>query len=232
MFGEKLRSARLACGLRQSELAQQLNLRNTTISNWEKGISNPDVEFISPLCKILGVSASYFFEDTASKEILSYSEKEHLEKYRNLDEDGKKTVDYVLNDLYTRCTILKEDIGYYAPVMKPSYQASLSAGTGLFVFDDLPIDQIEVPADYDYIDFVIGVNGDSMEPTYLNGDKVMVVKQSSIHTGEIGAFMVDGEAFIKELGDNCLISHNKKYLPLQFEEGMRIDCIGKVVGKL
>ena len=36
-----------------------------------------------------------------------------------------------------------------------------------------------------------------MEPTYHDGDKVMIKKQRDIKIGEIGAFMVNGEAYIK-----------------------------------
>lgn len=227
MFGIKLKEARIAKGLKQSELGALLGLKNTTVSNWEKGVSNPDVEIVAKLCSILDVPASYFFDNMASEEILSFAEKKLIKKYRTLDEYGIDLVDTVLDKEYNRC--IKEPETAY--VLKPSYQASLSAGTGIYVFDDIPTEQIEVPAEYKDIDFVIGVNGNSMEPTFSDGDKVMIKKQH-INIGEIGAFMIDGEAYIKELGNDCLISHNKDYQDIQFKGGMRIDCIGKVVGKL
>lgn len=60
MFGEKLKKARIEKGYKQSELGEILGLKNTTISNWEKGVSNPDVEIVAKLCNILNVTASYF----------------------------------------------------------------------------------------------------------------------------------------------------------------------------
>ena len=226
MFGDKLKEARMAKGLKQSELGQLLNLKNTTISNWEKGVSNPDVEIVSKLCTILNVSASYFFDDMASEEILSFSEKEHIKKYRYLSEYDKGTVDQLLDRLS-----VKENEPLYTTVTKPNYLTGLSAGTGLFVFDDVPCEQIEVPIEYKDIDFVIGVTGDSMEPTYYEGDQVMI-KKGEVRIGEIGAFMYDGEAYIKVLGDKKLISLNKFYPDKEINEDTQFEVIGKVVGKV
>ncbi|MDO4602370.1 MAG: S24 family peptidase, partial [Eubacteriales bacterium] len=103
-----------------------------------------------------------------------------------------------------------------------------SAGNG-FYFDDIPTDTIEAP----YLpgaDFIIGVNGDSMEPTYKDGDLVYVEKRQIIETGEIGVFILNNECFIKEAGEDGLISHNKKYGVIPGSEN--IQCVGKVLGKV
>ncbi len=228
-LGEKIKEARKKSNLKQSDIADALNIKNTTVSNWEKDISKPDIDTIEYLCRAFNVSASYFIEDLASKEILSVSEKEVIKKYRALDEHGKDVTDYVLNAEYARC--IKEPEVTYETVLKPDFQACLSAGTGQFVFDDLPCEQIEVPIEYSDIDFVIGVSGDSMEPTYHDGDKVMI-KKGEVAIGQVGAFMINGVALLKELGEDKLISHNKEYNDILFDEFMRIDCVGKVVGKL
>lgn len=49
------------------------------------------------------------------------------------------------------------------------------------------------------------------EPTYHDGDKLFVKEQPSMKSGEIGIFVVDGNAYVKELGVDRLISHNEKY---------------------
>lgn len=103
MFGEKLKNARISKNLKQSEIAELLNVKNTTISNWEKGVSNPDIEYVSTICRILGVSPSYFFDEMCNCE-LSLIEDEHIKKYRTLDDYGKKQVDTTLENEYTRCT--------------------------------------------------------------------------------------------------------------------------------
>lgn len=214
----------------------EIDLPYTTLSGMlERGIRNAGIQKVIKICQALAIDTDALAdgrieERKVNDEAVTFREKNLLKKYRSIDMNGKETVDYVLNDIYDRCVKEQEEI-YEPTVMKPSFQACLSAGTGQFVFDDIPSELIEVPAEYKDIDFVIGVSGDSMEPTYHDGDKVMIKKQE-VSVGQIGAFMINGVALLKELGVNCLISHNKEYDDIKFEEGMRIDCVGKVVGKL
>ena len=77
---------------------------------------------------------------------------------------------------------------------------------------------------------MISVGGDSMEPTYHDGDKVLVEKCDSVDVGAIGIFVVNGDVFIKERGNGCLISHNEKYKPIRISEHDSVFCCGKVVG--
>lgn len=79
-------------------------------------------------------------------------------------------------------------------------------------------------------DYAIHVSGDSMEPTYHDGDKVFVEKCGSIDVGEIGIFVVNGDVYIKELGNKCLISHNEKYKLIRIGEGDSVYCCGRVIG--
>ena len=232
-FKEQLKAARLAKGYTQEQLATAIGVAKSTFTGYEKGNSEPNMLTIKKLMEILEVDANYLWydeNDNSNSFVTSFIEQQIIKKYRLIDETGKNTVQFVLNDIYDRC--VKEPAPLYETVLKPAYQCGLSAGTGLYAFDDVPTEQIEVPIDFKDIDFVISVSGDSMEPTYRDGDKVMIKKQRDIKIGEIGAFMVNGEAYIKELGNKCLISHNKKYAPIHFNESMRIDCIGKVIGKL
>ncbi len=79
-------------------------------------------------------------------------------------------------------------------------------------------------------DFVIGVSGDSMEPTYHDGDMVYVEQRQVIDIGDIGIFFYNNECLIKEAGENGLISHNPKYEMIPGTEDIR--CIGRVLGKV
>lgn len=60
-FGVKIRDARKAAGLTQRQLADKINVSNTSISNWEKDLSRPDPDTIQHLCWALGVQPNYFF---------------------------------------------------------------------------------------------------------------------------------------------------------------------------
>lgn len=230
MFNKKLKQARLESNLNQKEFAKLLNVKNTTISNWELGISNPDISMIDVICEILNVDANYLFSTYDNIEY-SRDEKQILESYRKLDIYGKKQVTSVINNELDRCK-QQEKNNDYDCVSKTEYITSLSAGNGLYIFNDIPIKTILVPKKYDFIDFVISINGDSMEPYFRDGDKVLIKKQSKIEIGEIGIFMLNGNGYIKELGNNCLISKNKKYPPIELNEYTDCYCIGKVIDKL
>ena len=60
-FGEVIRNARKSLGLTQRQLAQQIGVSNTSISNWEKGLSRPDADMIQKLCQCLNLQPNYFY---------------------------------------------------------------------------------------------------------------------------------------------------------------------------
>lgn len=233
-LAQNLKLARIKKGYKQEELAKLVGKSKNVISNWERGDNKPDADTLFDLCDILGVDANYLLGWENNQNLsLSIKEQEHIKKFRSLDSYGQKQVNTVLNNEYTRVQeqsmqIEEESAPYtYA---KTEYLTGLSAGTGLFVFDDIPTQIVDVPEEFKSADFVIGVSGDSMEPTFRDGDRVAVIKQKVLHPGDIGVFMIDGNGYIKELGNNVLISHNSKYDPIPFAES--ICCIGKVIGKI
>ena len=65
---------------------------------------------------------------------------------------------------------------------------------------------------------------------YHDGDKVFVEKCDAIEVGEVGIFVVNGDVYIKELGNHCLISHNEKYKPIRIGESDSVYCCGRVIG--
>lgn len=113
------------------------------------------------------------------------------------------------------------------------YELPASAGTGMYLSDDLKT-SIKVEDNYTArrADFVIPVSGDSMEPDYYDGDRVFVESMPSVEIGEVGIFVVNGDAYIKERGENELISRNKARGNISLCEGDTVFCMGKVIGKV
>ena len=60
-FGETIRNARKALGLTQRQLAEKIGVSNTSVSNWEKGLSRPDADLIQKLCQVLHIQANDFY---------------------------------------------------------------------------------------------------------------------------------------------------------------------------
>lgn len=243
-LADNLKEARNNKKITQEELAKTLGKSKNVISNWERGDNKPDADTLFLLCDILDVDANYLLGWSDNKDIsLSIREQKHIKKFRQLDIYGKKAVENLTETEFERVqeqsTVEKEQERRYEseyamdiPITYPKtdYLTGLSAGTGLYVFDDIPTQVIQVPEKYKCADFVIGVSGDSMEPTYYNGDKVAVKKAPTINVGEIGVFMIDGNGYIKEFGEDKLISHNKEYDDIGINNNT--TCIGKVLGKI
>lgn len=163
---------------------------------------------------------------------LTQIEEEHLKKYRCLDNRGRELVDMVLDKEYRYSTESpREFIMLEEAPLRPRYPRLASAGSGQYVFDDIPPELVEIDEDYVDSDFVISVNGDSMEPTYHDYDDLIIKKQPKVSIGEIGIFMINGEAFVKEFKGDRLHSHNPNYADIILNENMDIRCIGKVIGK-
>lgn len=88
------------------------------------------------------------------------------------------------------------------------YDFPASAGIGNFLETEVPEEiWVKETPEAEEADYVIPISGDSMEPTFHSGDRVFVAKQDMVEEGDIGIFVVNGDAFIKELGKKCLISH-------------------------
>lgn len=230
-FNDRIKEARLNKGLTQEQLADKIGVAKSTVTGYEKGNSEPSMLTVQKIMKELEIDANYLWQDEMSnttKQVITLEEQDYIKKFRSLDEIDKTAINELLNTLYKRSILPKQFIQLERFPSIPYYGKVASAGTGQYIFDDIPPEMIEV--NNQEANFAIGVNGNSMEPTYFDGDTVLIKKQSNINIGEIGIFMIDGEAFVKELGNGVLISHNKKYDDIRMTDDT--VCIGKVLGKL
>lgn len=59
LFTERLKEVRKEKGWTQKQLAAAINTTDDSIYSWEKGRSEPSIELLHKLCKVLEVSADY-----------------------------------------------------------------------------------------------------------------------------------------------------------------------------
>lgn len=234
MIGGKLKEIRESLNMNKKEFAQYIGLKYTTYNNYETEAREPASDFLILISEKFDVSIDYLLGLKEESDILhSYqlkaSEYEHIKKYRDLDDHGKDLVDTVLNKevdrvkMYGRLSDTPLKLRIYTYMNKIA-----CAGTG-FYFDDIPTNTIEAPY-MEGADFIIGVNGDSMEPTYHDGDLVYVQKTQKVSEGEIGIFYVNNECYIKEVSVEGLVSHKSGYKIIPGTE--HIICVGRVLGKV
>lgn len=227
-IGLRLKEARLAKNLKQEELAELIGAKSpSAVSTWEVGKAKPDCVTLLRICEVLHISPNQLLGFNVNVDTPSLNEWAILHKYRDIDEIGKDAVTAVLDAEYRRVVKPKK-----ARLLKLDfYNYPASAGTGNFLETETP-DEIVVNecAEAEAADYVIPISGDSMEPTYHDGDKVYVEKCDSVDIGEIGIFIVNGDAYIKELGNKCLISHNEAYKPKKLSSDDSVYCCGRVLG--
>ena len=100
------------------------------------------------------------------------------------------------------------------------------SGVPIYVYDD----SLTRRADCVFI-----VSGDSMEPDYPNGCMVLVKRISDsgdLAPGDIGAFMIGNETYIKEYQMDGLYSRNPAYPVMCFSEYESVYLIGHVISIL
>lgn len=73
------------------------------------------------------------------------------------------------------------------------------------------------------------ISGDSMEPTFHDGDDLLVEYTQEIEPGEIGIFVVAGEGFVKEYQPDGLHSHNPKYRTIHPFDDDNFRCVARVL---
>lgn len=113
----------------------------------------------------------------------------------------------------------------------PLYMTGASAGTGNWLSDDIPVRYMTVPQNDKTAnaDFMIKVSGDSMQPRFFNNDILLIKKTPAILVGEIGIFIVNGDSFVKKMGNGELISLNPTYDNIKLTEFDDVSCAGKVI---
>ena len=229
-LGERIRNARDAKGLKQAELAKMIDVKSAAvISNWEKDVNKPDADKIIRLCEVLGISASYLLDYYENTMNVSLDEQEYIKKYRTLDEYGKELVTAVIDIEYKRCTYKPEPNRDELIEISINY-APVSAGLGDELEDYEHWEKVSVPLTPESrkADFILRVDGDSMEPKFSNGDYLLVRKQPAVDIGQIGIFDVDGKGYVKKYGGDKLISLNPKYKDISTTDDSR--CFGLVLG--
>lgn len=248
MIPEKLKEIREATGMNKKEFANYIGLKYTTYNNYETGTREPASDFLILISEKFDVSIDYILGLKEEKDVIhSYElkakEYDHIKKYRSLDDRGKKNVDTLLDNEYEYLLSIQDQpqdtehayMIHEDRLYMTSYDYGASAGTGNYLDEwDIPKSTISVPdtPETRKADFVLRVVGDSMEPDYHDGDRVLVKSQDSVNLNDIAIYIIDGESYIKQYKGSYLHSLNPAYDDIQMNDGQVIKCVGKVLGKL
>ncbi|EOI6521032.1 helix-turn-helix domain-containing protein [Enterococcus faecalis] len=85
-FSDKLKKLRMKKGMKQSELAAILHLRQSSISDYENNRSTPNPETIKKIAEYFNVSANYLLDISDKNDTkLDSTIKETIEELKNED---------------------------------------------------------------------------------------------------------------------------------------------------
>ena len=231
MIGKTMQELRKAKKMSTTEVADAIGIKPRTYLSYETGEREPNLSVINAIADFYGVSTDYLLgrEPKTPKRMTPRDEEleaAFLEVYRSMPEDVRKDILDGIRD-----TVLSMYSSRPQLISVQYVDAAASAGLGELLNDYEDTDSVLVPLSPESrkADFVLRVHGDSMEPMFSDGDHVLVKQQDAIDPGEIGIFAQNGEGYIKKLGENVLISLNKKYPEIPLNNESR--CFGKVLGK-
>ena len=228
-IGDILAACRKERGLSQVELAQRLSalgceVSNQAISKWEKDMTLPNARQFLALCEVLEIADIRGEFSGGKAGLLS-----------GLNPEGRRRAqDYIQLLRESGRYALRPRLREVEPLRRlPLYSLAVSAGTGQFL-DGEDYEMVEVGAEVpDGSNFGVRVSGDSMEPRFHSGQTVWVRQQRSLMTGEIGIFLYDGNAYLKQLvardGHVALHSLNPCYDDIPISDALPLRVLGKVL---
>lgn len=223
------------------DIHREYGIPNSSISDYFKGKSLPSEENVIKLANFFNVNTydidprmkvSDFNNDKLRMSLLS--------KYEKLNtENKKKVVDYADNKLKDQKRqqnkihpINENDNTYYVDVL-----GSVSAGTGEWLTDEQH-EEVMVNNEPPAHDFALRVNGDSMTPTFSDGQIIYVNKiydTEEVRNNQFVIAELNGNSYVKKVvfsnnRENCqLISLNKEYKPINVTKDDEFKIVGLVV---
>ena len=224
-IGDKILTELDKQGKHKKELAEYIGVKPASISDWN---DSDNLRFwnVVKASEFLNVSLNYLAYGKEPSIPREYQKL--ISTYKTLSPDNQKMALGLLETMYDiqsrnniECITIKHSI----------YKVSAGKGYSLDGEDWEEINVVRT-SESEQADFAVTIDGDSMLPDYKDGDILLVKQQDTIELGQIGIFtMNNNQGFIKESGENCLISHNPDYDDIIPTENDIIECCGLVLGK-
>lgn len=205
----RLKEIRKANKLNQTEFAKKFNISQQTISNWENGVTDIDIESLTAISKTFNLTIDYILGET--EEAIDISKIKNImpipQSLTKLPIIGTITAGY-------DGTACEEDLGEIEV---------LDIALNGYAAEEC---------------FVLKIKGNSMYPQFIDGDLVLVHKQNHVDSGTIAVVLYNGdEATVKKViykyGENWLdlVPTNPEYMTKHIENEDLEQCrvIGKVI---
>ena len=176
---DRIVSLRNEKNITQSQLAEELNISPSAIGMYEQGRRKPSYELLEEICDYFNVDMDYLMGRSDIKNRyqagLKYDWEDKKQEDSNIDMNTVNT-DYIMIPLYE----------------------SISAGYGASNSEFIEMIPVFGLKKNGTTYFAVKVEGDSMEPKIPNGSTIIIKKDIAVENGEIGAFCLNEENFVKQ----------------------------------
>ncbi len=250
-LGERIKTAREARRMTQGELGERCGTTKQTVFKYESGVvTNIPLDRLEQLAAVLEVTPGYLTGWAEDAYELPERLGELAEPFEKLNDDGQGKVIGYTNDLvssgrYTRALPARRKVIPFPKAKRRTdgfmelkvYDQPAAAGLGNYI--DAPLSRLEqYPAELvpDGAEFGVRIAGDSMQPDIPDGCTVFVRPTPAVEVGEIGIFVLGGEAYCKKLIADpsnrraLLRSLNPKYADIVVDDESRLRTLGAVLG--
>lgn len=224
MFWDRLYHLCEKNNCKPNTVAKNIGLSTATATKWKNG-AIPNGDALKKIGDYLQCSVDYLLERTDDP-VLHKTADENTPRIR--------TVPVSIKNAEASSSGCDERAESQQFIARQYFDMPASAGTGEWLGDDSSYSIINVPLTNESrkADFIIRVAGDSMEPKFYSGDKLLILETRMLDVGDIGVFVLNGESYVKKLGNSKLISINPAYDDIPYDKYDTISVVGKVIGKV
>ncbi|HDR2414091.1 TPA: helix-turn-helix domain-containing protein [Staphylococcus aureus] len=234
-FKDRLKQIMSERKISQSELSRRTGIGRNSISDYLNGKYEAKQDKVFELAKALNVNEAWLMGFDISKN-RKIENNDITSIYSKLTPPRQSNVlKYATNQLEEQNNDSDNLVDFNSYIQEKSevdIYGCASAGIGKRLYNE-PISKEFVRGYVPAHDIALKVNGDSMEPLFKNGQIIFIEKSHTIKDGQIGVFIINGDAYVKKVyvEDNrlTLVSLNKKYKDLYFYDNESVRLVGKVI---
>ena len=233
-FGVRLKEKREELGMSQDEFAKKLGVSRICIANYENGKNYPKAANLIDILSVLKCDANYLMQDYFQGDErfrpLTEMEKDMINKYRIINDDGRKIVNSIIQSYYLAYLEFEKMKG---SIELPCYIPTIKANGIVLNKNPRTIrivnDSLNIQADY-----VMQIVTPHMKPIYHPGDYVLV-KKNNVSNGDITLFELNNIVYVRRYfiykNKTLLIPLNANYDTLDITN-KECTCLGVVLGKV
>lgn len=227
-IGNRIKERRKELHLSADAVAEKLGVSRSTVFRYENGdIEKFPTQKLAEIANALNTTPGY---------LMGWDKKEApkiINIYEQLETDRQQVVyDCAEEQLNEQNHPNVHEIDDHRPVNTVDVLGAVSAGTGEWL-DGQSSETVTIEGPIPRYDFAVRVNGNSMEPTFSDGEILFVNKVDEARNNQFVIAEVNGEAFVKKLFVSMdgvkLISLNRDYDDIVIHDYDDYQIVGVVV---